>query len=225
MPDPLVIPWDAELEDDEVVRFGKPRAKDRRLPVDFYVRELREVDVTDTDALLAFLRTYGRVGWPIELPLLLSPSLGAPPDEYCATLEEIREHILVLRKTTDIWMGAKRGQVEADDANYLMRVLNTGMGNFSPFVWAPGYAEAASQIGSAFPPSAYAAACMQLFNDIAARAVYRRCQNSSCKRIFVRQRGRSEYDQYRMRGVKYCSNLCARAKAQRDYRRRQGRND
>jgi hypothetical protein len=46
------------------------------------------------------------------------------------------------------------------------------------------------------------------------------CANEACRKEFRWQEGRSESDQYRAKGVIYCSNLCARAQYQREKRRR-----
>ncbi len=62
--------------------------------------------------------------------------------------------------------------------------------------------------------------CLELFNHIVEGARYRTCANEPCSRLFVRQEGRALHGQHRTRGVKYCSSECARAQAQRDYRRR-----
>ena len=68
----------------------------------------------------------------------------------------------------------------------------------------------------------YAAMCLQLGNHITENATYRRCQNESCDRLFVRQRGRSvpARRDHRTEGVIYCSAACARTQSSREWRRR-----
>jgi hypothetical protein len=68
--------------------------------------------------------------------------------------------------------------------------------------------------------SLYAVCALELFNHIIDNAEYHECANERCKRTFVHQQGRSEKGQRRSRGVIYCSPECARATAQREYRRR-----
>ena len=66
----------------------------------------------------------------------------------------------------------------------------------------------------------YAICALELFNHIVDNAQYHTCANERCQRTFVHQQGRSEKGQRRSRGVLYCSPACARATAQREYRRR-----
>ncbi len=66
----------------------------------------------------------------------------------------------------------------------------------------------------------YAICALELFNHILSDAEYHECANDRCKRTFVQQQGRSEKGQHRTRGVMYCTAECARAAAQRQYRRR-----
>jgi len=72
-------------------------------------------------------------------------------------------------------------------------------------------------------PRILTAMCIQALRFIAIGAPASRCANESCGRFFTRQRGRSTYGQSRGSGVLYCSAGCARAQAQRAYRRRSAR--
>jgi hypothetical protein len=95
------------------------------------------------------------------------------------------------------------------DPLHTLRFTATGLG-FS--------GESTSKYGYEIP--LYSICCLELFNHIAEDATYRTCANETCGRLFVRQRGRAAHGQHRTRGVKYCSAECARAQAQRAYRRR-----
>jgi hypothetical protein len=98
---------------------------------------------------------------------------------------------------------------------FLRQVLTDGLRPFHPRVVVD--AEASDEFGAA---PLYAVCCLELFNHLVESAQVRVCANDSCRRPFVRQRGRAEHGQHRIRGVKYCSSHCARAQAQRVYRRR-----
>ena len=69
----------------------------------------------------------------------------------------------------------------------------------------------------------YAVLALELFNHILDNVEYHTCANDRCRRTFVYQQGRAEKGQKRSRGVMYCTPSCARATAQREYRRRQRR--
>jgi hypothetical protein len=69
----------------------------------------------------------------------------------------------------------------------------------------------------------YAICALELFNHILDNAQYHTCENERCGRTFVYQQGRSEKGQRRSSGVLYCTPACARATAQREYRRRKRR--
>jgi hypothetical protein len=66
----------------------------------------------------------------------------------------------------------------------------------------------------------YVICALELFNHIVADASYHTCANERCGKQFVNQQGRSAKGQHRSRGVFYCTPACARATAQRKYRRK-----
>lgn len=69
----------------------------------------------------------------------------------------------------------------------------------------------------------YAICALELFNHIIDNTEYHTCANERCRRTFVHQQGGSKKGQRRSRGVIYCTPECARATAQREYRRRRRR--
>ncbi|MGB7964069.1 MAG: hypothetical protein WCF12_14095 [Propionicimonas sp.] len=70
-------------------------------------------------------------------------------------------------------------------------------------------------------PSTYEVAALQLAKLIAEHRQVRHCANERCTRLFTRQRGRAKYDNTgHSTGVIYCSNLCAKAQAERNRRAR-----
>jgi hypothetical protein len=72
-------------------------------------------------------------------------------------------------------------------------------------------------------PHLNAALCLQALLFVSDAVPARQCANETCPQWFTRQQGRSKYGQRRTSGVLYCSASCAKAQAQRDYRRRQRR--
>lgn len=62
---------------------------------------------------------------------------------------------------------------------------------------------------------------VQLFNAVVEGLPPLMCANETCRLPFIRQQGRAEAEQYKTRGVAYCSKSCARSQAQREWRRRQ----
>jgi hypothetical protein len=106
------------------------------------------------------------------------------------------------------------GYDEAIDI-FLRGVLTEGLRPFHPRVL-----NADDPADSFVDAPLYAVCCLELFNHLVEHVDVKVCANETCGRQFARQRGRAEHGQHRTRGVKFCSNQCARAQMQRAYRRR-----
>ena len=93
--------------------------------------------------------------------------------------------------------------------------MNAALRPFSVHVRYPG-AEALLDT-----PGTYEVAVLQLSKHIAEHRHARACANERCKRLFTRQRGRAQFENTgHSTGVIYCSNLCAKAQAERGRRAR-----
>jgi hypothetical protein len=99
----------------------------------------------------------------------------------------------------------------------LSSVLGEGLRSYSPTLML---SEGDDTPSLYHPGSLWFVLCLELFNHIVDNSHYRLCHNKTCGRLFVLQEGRAAHGQHRTRGVKYCSADCARAQAQREYRRR-----
>jgi hypothetical protein len=163
--------------------------------------------------------------------------------ESVETLFEFRFTASLLHNMTSSWRLLSTGAdpkslpwLGRDSANYFdaRRLMNTVLplllGNYSPVVEVsyPKKMKIGQRpaIAAGFPGSSaplYETCAFELFNHIGENAIYLTCQNETCKGrpLFVRQSGRrSELGMSKLQGVMYCDAACARAQAQRAYRRR-----
>lgn len=170
--------------------------------------------------------------------------------QYACSLYELRRDAAIVTDMTSAWRiwsgkqsaaetawslepGGKPIKKRADAAAFLEKALAQGLGAFHPRVRLidhenPDSAEILPDEAPQFHylVGAYAACCAELFNHITENARYRRCQNPTCGRFFVRQQGRARHGQHRMEGeVKYCSRSCATSVAKRRWREKKKREE
>jgi len=158
------------------------------------------------------------------------------------TLEEFRFAANLLAELKAAWMAVRRGETTmrvGDPAVFLTDFLERLMRPFSPRLGLRvDYFPPAPGVEILFGPPTevivepqrepqstplHAICALELFNHIVDNAPYHTCANERCRRTFVHQQGRSEKGQRRSSGVLYCTPECARATAQREYRRRRRR--
>jgi hypothetical protein len=164
-----------------------------------------------------------------------------PP--FVETLDEFRFAAKLLRDLKTDWLAVREGHdpksVAWRPSHLISDVLETVLHWFSPRLGMRiDYYPPTSDLEVVFGPPTevvieprrephaaplYAICALELFNHIVDNAEYHVCANENCRRTFVYQHGRSEKGQRRTVGVLYCTPACARATAQREYRRRMRR--
>lgn len=176
---------------------------------------------------------------------------AAPTWVISETLEEFRWGARAIRDLQAAWLCLREGSdpreapwanqrmptaaSEADRAQweiaeFLERTMRDALDGFSPRLWlVDAESERASfrAVTSPAPTDVtlFEVLVLELFRHIAEDASYKRCANPTCGRTFVRQEGGAIHQQSRMSGVLYCTRRCAKAVAQRRYRRRRTATD
>jgi len=177
---------------------------------------LSEVPLEDTNAILGFVNDVGTAGF------------GGDPDEE--TIAEfvlgatiIRDAVAAWRLLTDEpdgdqadWRLNRLTDVPGEErraasAEYLNDVIASGLSSITPVLSLTSGAEERDAV---LELNLHALCCLELFNHVAAANDFPRCANEACARLFVRD------ERARRRGMRYCSRTCARAQAQREFRRR-----
>lgn len=215
------------------VTVGDPRDIEPELVIREFVR--LDLDNWSEDELLGFFLEHGspvpdqRDRWHmIDGPQRGLVDLGQLV-ERLAALQRAARHLIAVRMgkpTLDIWYGNTPGVVESDEAEGVtagdfVRTLNEALRPLQPHVvltYDDGGPIGERDFGHPLVTIVEAMA-VQLFNLVLEDEIpLKVCP--VCGSSFQRQRGRSEQGQHRSAGVTYCSMQCARAKANRDYRKR-----
>ncbi len=263
VPEPPVHPWTGDVIEDEFLTY-RAKGAPKELPDEFVLRELLDIDVDNSAAIIEFTEQWG-------LLTSLTPGAGSQPDPFALLPRHETErgetdramraltdltartganpyytvphaaaalHLRVMRALTRQWIAAQQG----DDDEAVLGAwaaeglteppsledawrrweehLNTALRPFQVSVHVAVHDDGSTRAEGVLTPNTYAAMALQLANLVAENAALSICSNDACARVFSRQRGRAEFGQHRTRGVLYCSPTCARAQAQRAYRRR-----
>ena len=242
-----------EKSGDEAV-FNLFDAEEIEIPDELFLRETLETKADDADAVLDYCVAWGPLVLLGDDPVAFLPTAKFPvtkayqpwvdqvhkrrarPGEVRLPFELVRVHLVVAQTLTSHWLHHATGgshvelpgiwgasPVRPTTADAAWKVFFTHIDHAlqhlsvhlsSPEIeWQPPHV------------NTYMANCLQIYNHAASSATYQRCRNETCGRFFHTQRGRSEVGQYRTRGVLYCSPSCARAQAQREYRRRKSKQE
>lgn len=236
--------------DGSIVRGPVVRGQGWRVvevPPELYLRELRQMDLDDEASITRFVDTYSWLGVGGSgrryLPMAFRRDLPEPVDgaehldEFAAGVRWIRDLTTIYAdhmagdldkgpgswESADVFLrgaGIGRPTDEGRALHVLSKGLDLGLVDFRPHMVIK---DADGQIRgpATSEPTLFVALIVQLFNHIVEGAQYHRCQNETCGRLFYRQQGRSAHGQHRTIDVQYCTSKCAKAQAQREYRRRQ----
>ncbi len=177
---------------------------------------LAEVSLDEPTEILRFVNDVGTAGF------------GGDPDEetvaeFVLGATIVRDAVAAWRLLTDEpdgeaadWRLNRLTDVPTEErraasAEYLGDVIASGLSSITPVLTLTLGSEPRDAV---LDLNLHALCCLELFNHVAAGNDFPRCANESCGRLFVRD------ERARRRGMRYCSRSCARAQAQREFRRR-----
>jgi hypothetical protein len=208
------------------------------LPPELVIQELLELDLDDAEDIASFLTEYGAIQRPFpDVPEDDFTSAQYGYEERSVPVADIRrwlddarllaQHFVAHASGGDVLEPWKaRGHPPLDEryawASFAT-MLNHALRLFQVRVELDifGHDEDEDEmLGGAFP-DLYEALCLQIHQLLVSGLPVHHCANDTCQRPFVKQHGTAEHGQYRTKGVAYCSRACAKAQAQREYRRRQ----
>ena len=177
---------------------------------------LSEVPLEDTAAILRFVNDVGTAGFG-----------GDPQEESIAEFvlgaTIVRDAVSAWRLLTDEpdgdeadWQLNRLTEVPSDErraesAEYLNDVIASGLSAITPVL---SLSMGEQERDAVLDLNLHTLCCLELFNHVAGANDFPRCANESCGKLFVRD------ERARRRGMRYCSRSCARAQAQREFRRR-----
>jgi hypothetical protein len=238
-----------EVDIDGWVRTGGHRAW-WPLPRELVLRDLQQVDCANPEDILAFIAEHGVItsaprkmphGWmrleghreiherPNDDPLHIAELASYLRWAQGMTLHLVAaldgERVMSAWETVGI---ADAGFIwhEADDDvawEWFAETLNAGLSGMQPYVMSWQKLPLSDERFHYGEPRVdlFTGMAAQVFNLAVEGMPMRSCANETCHQRFVRQLGRSRKGVSRTSGVMFCSSSCAKAQAQREYRRRQ----
>ncbi len=212
------------------------------LPDEWVLRELPRLDLADPDVTVEVVQRHGVLGWP-RTPLRLPANTEIPrPETQAIPITDAARYLRAGRALVRHWIALQdkedptpawqdEGFKVADDlvAEESFRVaLNAGLDAYSPRIEDTYTTGASTQrwsvdddlIRGAPRPDLYEGIALQVFNLVSEHLPILVCSNETCGRFFCRQQGRSGSGRTRTSGVRYCTSKCAKARTQREYKKR-----
>lgn len=244
MPVPTVYRSLHGTTDGEFVTVGTQADYERvDVPMELAIRELVALDTRDRESVLEFVNAHGAITLSANdsdliVPFRLDSTIEVPQGTvhwfdialHLLEVQTLAKHFLAVKHgepTVPIWQAVEvLVEDEGGAALCFIDALNNGLRRYSvrfegewSGVMVDGH-EFAVQIEPRF--DLYTALCLQIANLVIEDLDVHICPR--CGANFTRQRDGAASGQYRLKGVTYCSRSCAKAQANRDYRKRKRAN-